>query len=47
MAPEFYDSLPHHDSWCAVIYNYITDPSVGPYSRIKRDPKHTTLSAPK
>jgi sphingolipid delta-4 desaturase len=22
-APEFYDTLPHHDSWCAVIYHYI------------------------
>merc|ERR1711937_413461 len=33
MAPEFYDTLPHHDSWCAVIWNYIMDPSVGPYSR--------------
>jgi len=43
LAPEFYDTLPHHDSWCAVIWNYIMDPSVGPYSRVKRDPKHTTL----
>jgi len=47
IAPEFYDTLPHHDSWCAVIWNYITDPGVGPYSRIKRGSKHTVLTAPK
>lgn len=47
MAPEFYDTLPHHDSWCAVIWNYIMDPSVGPYSRVKRELKYTTLKAAK
>jgi sphingolipid delta-4 desaturase len=36
MAPEFYDTLPHHTSWTKVIYDYITDPAVGPFSRIKR-----------
>merc|ERR1712216_183951 len=47
MAPEFYDNLPHHDSWCAVIFNYIMDPSVGPYSRVKRSLKYTTLKTGK
>ena len=47
LAPEFYDTLPHHDSWCAVIWNYIMDDSVGPYSRIKRAPKHTSLKMAK
>ena len=47
LAPEFYDTLPHHDSWCGVIWNYITDDSVGPYSRVKRSAKHTTLKAAK
>lgn len=37
MAPEFYDSLPRHESWCKVIYDFITDPSIGPYARIIRD----------
>jgi len=37
MCPEFYDTLPYHTSWCKVIYKYITDPNVGPYSRIKRN----------
>jgi sphingolipid delta-4 desaturase len=36
IAPEFYDNLHHHTSWCYVLYKYITDPEVGPYSRVKR-----------
>lgn len=36
MCPEFYDTLPHHSSWTKVIWQYIVDPSVGPFSRIKR-----------
>jgi len=38
MAPEFYDNLPHHTSWVKVIYDFITDPSIGPYARMKRNP---------
>ena len=37
IAPEYYDTLPHHDSWTKVIYNFITDPAIGPYARIKRN----------
>lgn len=37
MAPEFYDNMPHHSSWMKVIVEYIMDPTVGPFSRIKRD----------
>ncbi|CAH1791660.1 unnamed protein product [Owenia fusiformis] len=36
MAPEFYDDLPCHTSWVKVIWDFITDPEVGPYSRVKR-----------
>lgn len=36
MAPEFYDTLPHHNSWVWVIVRYIMDPHVGPFSRVKR-----------
>lgn len=36
MAPEFYDNLNHHTSWSYVLYKYITDPEVGPFSRVKR-----------
>lgn len=36
IASEFYDNLPHHDSWVKVLYDFITDPAIGPYARIKR-----------
>ena len=36
IAPEYYDNLPHHDSWSKVIYDFISDPDIGPYARIKR-----------
>lgn len=37
IAPEYYDNLPHHTSWVKVLYDYITDPEIGPYSRVKRN----------
>lgn len=37
MAPEFYDCLPSHPSWPKVIYDFIMDPSIGPYARIVRE----------
>ena len=43
MAPEFYDDLPHHTSWVKVIYDFIMDPSIGPYARIKRENKEKKL----
>jgi len=36
IAREYYDALPHHDSWSKVIYDFVTDPDIGPYARIKR-----------
>ncbi|XP_050711818.1 sphingolipid delta(4)-desaturase DES1-like isoform X1 [Eriocheir sinensis] len=41
LAPEYYDDLPRHESWVKVIYDFITDPAIGPYARIKR--KHAKL----
>ncbi len=35
-APEFYDGLPHHNSWVLVIARYISDAAIGPFSRVKR-----------
>lgn len=39
IAPEFYNHLNHHTSWVKVIWKYITDPSVGPFARVKRPHK--------
>lgn len=42
MAPEFYDSLHVHNSWTYVLWQYLTDPAIGPYNRllrVKRDDK--------
>lgn len=36
IAPEFYDNLPQHKSWSWVIVQFITDPKVGMFSRVKR-----------
>lgn len=36
IAPEFYDSMPQHTSWVRVLYDFIMDPAVGPYARVKR-----------
>jgi len=36
IAPEFYDDLPHYHSWSKVILDYIVDPEVGPFARMKR-----------
>lgn len=36
IAPEYYDNLPHHNSWVRVLYDFIMDPAIGPYARIKR-----------
>ncbi|TMW58353.1 hypothetical protein Poli38472_009912 [Pythium oligandrum] len=41
IASEFYDTLPSHKSWVAVIFEYIFNPNIGAFSRIKRQ----TLSA--
>lgn len=36
IAPEFYDNLPHHKSWTMVLWNYVTNPTVGPFNRVLR-----------
>lgn len=42
IAPEFYDNLPCHNSWIKVLYDFITCPELGPYSRVHRDYKYTS-----
>jgi len=36
IAPEFYNDLPQCDSWPGVLYRYIFDDSISPYSRVKK-----------
>jgi sphingolipid delta-4 desaturase len=40
LAPEFYDDLMHHRSWAATLVHYVTRPSLGGHSRVKR--RHRT-----
>lgn len=35
--------MPHHDSWVQVLYDFVMDPDIGPYARIKR--KHRDAAA--
>ncbi|XP_077196579.1 sphingolipid delta(4)-desaturase DES1 [Paroedura picta] len=36
MAPEYYDNLPQYKSWIKVLYDFVMDDSISPYSRMKR-----------
>jgi len=36
IAKKYYDSIPQCESWQKVIYDFINDPEIGPYTRIKR-----------
>jgi sphingolipid delta-4 desaturase len=36
MAPEFYDTLPDHNSYILIVWKYICDPKFGPWCRIGR-----------
>ncbi|GFQ82436.1 sphingolipid delta(4)-desaturase DES1 [Trichonephila clavata] len=39
IAKEYYDDLPQHTSWTKVLWDFITDPAIGPYARVKRQHK--------
>ncbi len=43
IAKEFYEPLPAHTSWPYVTWRFITDPSVGMWSRAKREGKGARL----
>lgn len=36
VAAEYYDEMPHYHSWIKVIWDYIVDDGISPYSRVKR-----------
>ncbi|KAI1726810.1 fatty acid desaturase domain-containing protein [Ditylenchus destructor] len=38
IAPEFYDTLHHHDSCLSVLHDFIFSSSMGPFRRLKRPP---------
>lgn len=48
IAPDYYDNIPTHDSWCRVLYDFIFDPSIGPRARVKRsfDVKDKLITKP-
>jgi len=39
IAPEYYNDLPQCKSWVGVIFRYIFDDSISPFSRVKREGK--------
>lgn len=36
IAPEFYMDRPHYYSWVKVLWDFVVDPAITPFSRIKR-----------
>ena len=47
IAPEFYTTLKYHTSWIYVIWAFLTDSDVGPWTRMKRKtPVGTPADAP-
>ncbi|XP_069464741.1 sphingolipid delta(4)-desaturase DES1 [Ambystoma mexicanum] len=36
IAAEYYDSLPQYNSWVTVLYDFVMDDTLSPYSRMKR-----------
>lgn len=43
IAPEYYQGRYYHTSWCWVIFKFITDPSMGPWSRMRRTTREGPL----
>ncbi|EQB78561.1 sphingolipid delta(4)-desaturase DES1 [Camelus ferus] len=39
IAAEYYDNLPHYNSWAKVLYDFVMDDTISPYSRMKRHQK--------
>lgn len=39
IAAEYYDPLPQYTSWVKVLYDFIMDDTLSPYSRVKRQLK--------
>ena len=42
LAPEFYNTLSFHSSWTWVVAKFVTDPEVGPWTRMRRKTRDGT-----
>jgi len=47
MIPEYYDTMYCYNSWGKVIWDYIWNPEMGPFSRVKRKTNKLTKSLQK
>eukprot|EP00794_Sanderia_malayensis_P020609 gene20609-22643_t len=47
IAPEYYENLPSHNSWVKVLFDFVNDPAVGLYSRMKRKAFNDNMKARK
>ena len=49
IAPEFYETLAYHKSWAWVTWKFLSDPEVGPWSRMRRATREpaAAVAAPK
>ena len=37
IAPDYYDDLPSYTSWCKVLWDFVFDPAIGPFARVRRE----------
>jgi len=44
IAPEFYNNLMSHKSWCYVLFRFITDPTITPINRMIRKSRYDSSS---
>ncbi len=45
IAPEYYETLAYHTSWTWVTWKFLSDPEVGPWTRMRR-PTREAAPAP-
>ncbi|XP_053688270.1 sphingolipid delta(4)-desaturase DES1-like [Sabethes cyaneus] len=45
IAPEFYETIPYHTSYIRVLYNFVTDPAISLYARVKRKPLEKAVAS--
>ena len=48
IAPEYYETLAYHKSWTWVTWKFLSDPEVGPWTRMRRPTREpvTTPATP-